>query len=243
MAKRPKDFRSQDVHNALLWCGRRCCLCGKQCGIGIELAHLDQSGSNDLDNGIPVCFDCHLSIGGYNDIHPRGRKLRINELKARRDQMYEQQTSHLVPRVRYEITQNIYKGSNIVGKRTLPDVGFWIFHEGGPYPVKVRVSVTLKQGTRILSAKIKGHYDGTYLWNLNPGFGVNGHFEIPGTVFRNRREPVKARVDVVVIDIYSRPHPLLPVGYVHCLGESDSWFLEPSMDALNIRGAHDRSNR
>jgi hypothetical protein len=73
-------------------CNRRCCLCGKQCGINIEAAHIiDESagGSNDEDNGIPLCFDCHQQIGSYNDKHPRGNKFRPEELRARRNQVYK----------------------------------------------------------------------------------------------------------------------------------------------------------
>lgn len=73
-------------------CIRRCCLCFKQCGINIEAAHIvDEAagGSNDEDNGIPLCFDCHQEIGSYNDRHPRGNKFRPEELRARRDQVYK----------------------------------------------------------------------------------------------------------------------------------------------------------
>lgn len=73
-------------------CNRRCCLCEKQCGINIEAAHIiDESagGSNDEDNGIPLCFDCHQEIGSYNDKHPRGNKIRSEELRDRRDRVYK----------------------------------------------------------------------------------------------------------------------------------------------------------
>ena len=73
-------------------CARICCLCYKQCGTNIEAAHIiDESkgGSNDEDNGIPVCFDCHEEIGSYNDKHPKGNKFRPEELYARRDKIYE----------------------------------------------------------------------------------------------------------------------------------------------------------
>src|SRR5262249_43766458 len=46
-------------------CMRHCCLCRKQCGTNIEAAHIiDEAagGSNDEENGIPVCFDCHQEI-------------------------------------------------------------------------------------------------------------------------------------------------------------------------------------
>jgi hypothetical protein len=73
-------------------CMRHCCLCRKQCGINIEAAHIiDESagGSNDEDNGIPVCFDCHQEMGAYRDSHPKGNKIRPEELKQRRDMVYE----------------------------------------------------------------------------------------------------------------------------------------------------------
>jgi hypothetical protein len=72
-------------------CHRWCCLCLKQCGVNIEAAHIiDEAagGSNQEDNGIPVCFDCHQEIGSYNDRHPRGNKIRPDELRARRDRVY-----------------------------------------------------------------------------------------------------------------------------------------------------------
>src|SRR5207302_8254027 len=65
--------------------------CLKQCGINIEAAHIiDEAagGSNDEDNGIPLCFDCHQEVGSYNDSHPRGNKIRPEELRARRDRVY-----------------------------------------------------------------------------------------------------------------------------------------------------------
>jgi hypothetical protein len=74
-------------------CHRRCCLCVKQCGLNMEAAHIiDEAagGSNEEDNGIPVCFDCHQEIGSYNDKHPRGNKMRPDELRARRDHVYAQ---------------------------------------------------------------------------------------------------------------------------------------------------------
>ena len=73
-------------------CDRICCLCKKRCGLNMEAAHIiDEAagGSNDEDNGIPLCFDCHQEIGSYNDKHPKGNKIRPDELRARRDRFYE----------------------------------------------------------------------------------------------------------------------------------------------------------
>lgn len=73
-------------------CMRHCCLCRKQCGANIEAAHIvDEAagGSNDEENGIPVCFDCHQEIGAYRDSHPKGNKFSAEELRARRDKVHE----------------------------------------------------------------------------------------------------------------------------------------------------------
>lgn len=85
-------FSIQTKTEMFIRCGRLCCLCLKQCGVNIEAAHIiDEAagGSNEAENGIPVCFDCHQEIGAYNDTHPRGNKLRPEELKARRDRIYD----------------------------------------------------------------------------------------------------------------------------------------------------------
>lgn len=71
---------------------RHCCLCRKQCGTNIEAAHIideAEGGSNDEANGIPLCFDCHQEIGAYRDSHPKGNKFRADELRSRRDKVYE----------------------------------------------------------------------------------------------------------------------------------------------------------
>jgi hypothetical protein len=224
LARRKYDFAELDKVKALLWCARHCCLCGKAAGVGIEVAHLDPR-SSDLDNAISLCFDCHGAVGHYNPEHPRGRKYNIRELKARREQVYEQHTRHLVPPVLYFLVQ---KGEI---ERQLPDVGFHISNLGNTYPVRARVQVTLAQGSRVFSWDA-GHYSGKVLWNLNPGFGVNGHFDASRSL--SEPVPLRARVDVTLIDIYEREHKLLPVGYVHRLGASDDWYLEPSEEELGI---------
>lgn len=71
---------------------RICCLCYKQCGTNIEAAHIipeAEGGPNTDENGIPLCFDCHQEIGGYDNKHPKGNKFTDFELKARRDKVYE----------------------------------------------------------------------------------------------------------------------------------------------------------
>jgi len=45
-----------------------------------------EGGTDEYDNAIAVCFDCHAEIHHYNPAHPKGRRFRPNELKAHRDQ-------------------------------------------------------------------------------------------------------------------------------------------------------------
>ena len=71
---------------------RICPLCFKQCGTRVEAAHIvaeSAGGSNEDDNGIPLCFDCHADIGAYNPLHPKGNKFSPSELKSRRNQLYD----------------------------------------------------------------------------------------------------------------------------------------------------------
>lgn len=55
----------------------------------MELHHIKQkadSGSDEPENLIPLCFDCHAEVTLYNNRHPRGRKYSAEELSAHKDQ-------------------------------------------------------------------------------------------------------------------------------------------------------------
>lgn len=223
MTKRKNDFREEDKIRVLLWCARHCCLCGKFVGLGIEVAHLDPNKS-DIDNAIPLCFDCHAGIGHYNARHPRGRKYSISELRARRNQIYDEHTRYLIAPVDYKLFQAGIQ---------LPAVQFDLKNLGDVYPIKARVEVRLAQGHRDLGfPETVGHYDGRHLWNLNPRRRVHGHFQVPREVLNTPEEPLRARVDITLIDIYEYEHKLLPGGYIHRLGPQDEWYFEPSEEEL-----------
>lgn len=82
-------FDRGDVSALLVQCHRRCCICHRFCGVKIETDHIipvESGGGDDIDNAIPVCFECHAEIHSYNDQHPRGRKFLPDELRAHKEQ-------------------------------------------------------------------------------------------------------------------------------------------------------------
>jgi len=84
-------FPSSVVEDVLVRCGRCCCLCHKFCGVKIETDHIVQQangGTDDADNCMPLCFDCHAEVHHYTASHPKGRKFTPAELKSHRDNWY-----------------------------------------------------------------------------------------------------------------------------------------------------------
>ena len=84
-------FPSRVKEDALILCARHCCLCHKSCGLKIEVHHIKQQfegGTDDLENAIPLCFDCHGDMRSYDHKHPIGNKYTTTELIRRRDEWY-----------------------------------------------------------------------------------------------------------------------------------------------------------
>jgi hypothetical protein len=207
----------------LLWCDRHCCFCKKACGVNIEVHHIippENGGSNEEDNAIPLCFDCHSHVGHYNNQAPRGLKIKPGELKARRKQVYEEFTRHLVPPIHYQVTQDLGDGN----KRTFPDVGFYVSHLGDSLPVRFKVRVEPFLGTKRLDIP-SPYYSGRRPWHLNPRFGACGHFQLPLKEVKEGQR-LECKVSATVVDQYDREHVLLPIGYVYDPG-NNSWYLEP----------------
>jgi hypothetical protein len=68
------------------------CICHRFCSVKIETDHIlpaAEAGPDTIDNAIPVCFECHAEIHGYNDKHPRGRKFTPDELRHHKKQWLE----------------------------------------------------------------------------------------------------------------------------------------------------------
>lgn len=218
-------FNDEVRLQALLWSDRHCCFCKKPCGTNIEIHHLvpeSKGGTNDQDNAIPLCFDCHSDVMRYNDDHPKGNKYKPSELKARREQVYEEFTRHLVPPVEAQITQIIPGSENV--KREFPDVGFILRHLGDSLPVRVRVVVESMIDDRTISLP-SDLYSGEKAWNLNPRFMFSGHFNFPESHIPTDN-PIELRVVLTIIDQYCREHRMLPVGFVY-VSDGNYWYAEP----------------
>jgi len=177
---------------------------------------------NDLDNAIPLCYNCHGLVESYNINHPKGNKFKRKELKLRREQIYEEFTRHLIPPIFYEITQVLSNEK----KREFPDVGFTLKHCGNSLPVKVKTILKIVgngKNANLIDFS-SGHYSGDKLWNLNPYFTIFGHFSIPKEHVDNA--PLKIRISTCIIDQYEREHFYLPFEYVY-VKEGSYWYAEP----------------
>jgi len=82
----PPDLKE----DALVACGRCCCICHKFCGTKIEVHHIreeSEGGDNSAGNAIPVCFDCHADMRSYDHKHPKGNKYGESELRTTQGQL------------------------------------------------------------------------------------------------------------------------------------------------------------
>lgn len=138
-------FNSTIIEEALLSCGRHCCLCHKFCGTKIELHHIiprKLRGDDSLENCLPLCFDCHADVMQYNPEHPKGKKYTESELRRHRANWYEKvkQTEG------FAITNQSYLNLDKVTFERLTDLldsrslMNFIKHNGfisGPFPDKI----------------------------------------------------------------------------------------------------------
>lgn len=222
----PPRFKEKDKIRILLWCDRRCCLCGKACGTDIVIHHIEQKGENlsGIDNAVPLCLECHNKIASYDPRHRWGTKYKI---KARRNQIYDMYTQHLIPIVNFSVTQ-VVRNDLTFPRRKLPSVGTVLVHAGCPsLPVKARIEVKHILGGKDLGIMDdpNGYYSGETEWNLNPGIRIFGNFTIPRQCVESTAD-LKIEARVTIIDRYDREHKLLPEcrRYVR---KDNYWFLEP----------------
>jgi hypothetical protein len=200
--------------------------------VDIEIHHIIFKGpkaTNEPDNGIPLCYDCHGKVQRYNEDYPMGSKYKPEELKERREQVYDEFTRHLAPPLHWEVTQNLPKEvTEKDPKRTkveLPKVRFNLSHKGNSLPVKVRVRLEFHLGNKMLPGKRSGHYSGKRAWNMNPRHTTQGNFVIP-TQAINSHKKFRIVVNVSLHDAYGREHKFLPVGFVYMRKHND-WYFDP----------------
>ena len=226
MERHEREEFSDDIkRKVLLWSDRHCCVCGKACGLDIEVHHL--GGKAVIKNALPVCYDCHARVGRYVDSQPRGSKYKIKELQQRRDQIYERYTSRLVPAI-FPRVHPSFPGD--VGL-SLPHVMFSVLPVGRFIPVKVRGVIRVFLDGEDLGpiSDSKPYYAGKIVWNLNPGIGFNGNFTIPEkcTDQASWGKELQLEFKAIVIDPYEREHVLLPVCFTY-VWKDNYWFLEPT---------------
>jgi hypothetical protein len=224
--KRPPPFNEKDKIKILLWCERHCCLCDKACDTNIVIHHIQQKGTDEelsnIDNAIPLCYDCHGRIKSYNLAHRVGTSYRIEEIKARRNQIYDKYTRHLVPIVSF----NILQGEP--NKPTpFPKVITFVTHHSTSMPVRARVELKHILGGKDLGVMrdAKGYYSGETDWHLNPAIQFHGVFTILKEC-QDSKDDLKIEVRLTIIDDYGRPHRMLPQAWTY-VRKGRYWFLEP----------------
>jgi hypothetical protein len=178
----------------------------------------------DIDNAMPLCFECHGALHHYNRLHPRGTRFFVAERKTRRNQIYEEYTRHLVPPIDYQMTQWLPKPPQ--KKRVFPDVGLTLHHLADHLPVKVFTQIAIKLGGKSIGAPPdRTYYAGEKPWRLNPRALHWGHFTIPASAAKSAKR-LEVEISVTIIDMYDYPHRLLPVGWVYIRDQND-WYFEP----------------
>lgn len=219
------DFSENTKIRVVLWSFRHCCLCGKQCGTKIEVHHIipkSKGGTDNIDNAIPFCFDCHAEVAAYQCEHPKGTKFSDKELKSRRDQVYEEHTRHLVPPLDFRVTQQI---PGIDKRRVFPDVGFVVLNLSDYLKAQVFFKLEVILNNSKCEILKDGYYNGTKPWHMNPRLLAGGHFHIPKWA-RDAGQRLEVRVSCTIADIYARTHELLPVGWIYMWDKND-WYFEP----------------
>lgn len=218
--ERENEFSKETKLKCFQLSFRHCCLCDKQCSTKIEIDHLipiSEGGDSSFDNAIPLCFDCHAEIHSYNDKHPKGNKYRIEELKERRNQIYDKYTSPFVPNIHFEIKSFDKKITD--ARFTITNV-----HQYLPCRVKTIFSIYLKN--KLIHKYKEDIYGGVIPWVLNPNSG--GNFP-PGFLNNNKipkdTDSLRVEIEAIIIDKFDWEHKLFPVSWNW--SEDTGWYFHP----------------
>lgn len=232
--RRKPKFPPSVRRKCLLWCARHCCLCGKNCGLDIELHHLEENlpprEVNRIDNAMPVCYDCHADLERSKANSPRGSKYNIVELKARREQVYEEHTRHMVPIINY--------GPLNDPNMQFPNVRFHLHNTDGGLPVYAKCRVEIYVSRQLFGTPVR-HYSGKKLWTCNPGLVALGWFSL-GQGRHLQKDPnyqgptpdqaqgkdVRLKVYLTIVDPFDREHDRLPVEWFYDWARA-MWVYDP----------------
>lgn len=79
-------FNQEEVEQLLADTGRRCCLCGTLHKVQIHhIVSREEGGTDDIDNAIPLCPNCHDEVHGRYTYGRTTRTYTSRELKLHRD--------------------------------------------------------------------------------------------------------------------------------------------------------------
>jgi len=195
--------------------------------MNIEIHHIDGDRSNnDIENLIPLCFDCHGELTRYGTEHKKGLKYRYLEIKTRRDQIYEMHTLRYLRNVDIKISNYMHHVKDPNGKpirRKWGDVSCTVQPMSQDLPIQMRLRVVPYQNETKLDTWLDDLYSGGALWNLNPGHVVFRHFGLPIT---QESKPFIFRIEILwsIVDVLQKEHRMLPFSYVWSDPDGDWWF-------------------
>jgi len=205
----------------------------------IEFHHIETSiprmDQNCEDNAIPVCYRCHADLERSKSSSARGSSYNVAEIKARRDQVYEEHTRHLVPPINYFPFSPPDETDRI---RRFQLVCFHMNNPVGGLPVEVLLNVSLFLGSQFYGQPVR-HYSGDILWFANPGITLRGSFDLANSqsldvsplysgrpVESMRRGRVRLTIDAMVFDVLGYPHERLPMDWYYDWSQM-TWILDP----------------
>jgi hypothetical protein len=102
-----------------------CCVCHRFDAGHIEVHHIQpqaDGGSDDIENAIALCFDCHTWAGHYNIKHPKGFRYSPAFLRSARQTWYERvaagpissASEDVAVRARYLISRDQYISTRLL---------------------------------------------------------------------------------------------------------------------------------
>jgi hypothetical protein len=235
--KKSKQIKPKTKTKLMLWCERHCCWCGKQCTTNIRIHHIDENPENDdIDNLVPLCSDCTDILPAYNDKHPTGTKFSKDEIKLRRNLIFDKYTSlnicpiEIIPskfllgysqgKIFYQAYLNKEKNQIEPAQRAWGDISCFIKNLSPNLSAKLRLFVIPykfnKNNPNIKGIRIKSDigslYSGKELWDLKPEGFIIGHFFID--LPKNNNYHLRLEFFYSVIDKVGREHNQPPFSYI-----------------------------